>query len=197
VKKTGEPWNSPRRRKKREAACFFRRRVSREKMAKLSKPAVSPVRSPIRKGTSPDRINPRVPISPSKPTPKPGTGDGERDANGRFIPFDIDSLTAEERAEYEDRRDDNRLVKFGDVLDALASVPESEGAAEEIREKLLFGGNPKVRIKVKRDAVSDELGLGPSIERRLGADDFARKPIASTKPEPVKKKTRDSDRLRR
>lgn len=161
-----------------------------------SRKAVPP-KLPIQPGVHPRVIPPFKPIAPAKPSPKPGTGDGERDANGRFIPFDLDSLSPSERADYEDRRDENRLVKFGDVLDALASVPDSDAAAEEIRDKLLFGGNPKVRIKVKRDAMSEELGLGPSIERRLGSDDFARKPIASTKPGPVKKKRTASGRLLR
>lgn len=163
----------------------------------VTRGASSPSKSPTRKGTSPDRNNPRVPITPARPSPpgRPAEPDAKpRDELGHWLPV---VLSPADEAEAQDRRDANGVVKFGDVLDALADVPDAGDAVDEIRGKIMFQGNPRVRVKVARSPGNVALGIGPSVQRRLGAD-FALPPIASTKAGAVKpKKKTDSQRLRR
>lgn len=96
-----------------------------------------------------------------EPEPEP-----ERAPDGRFV-------VASPRADDDEReaiREGRRLVRFRDVIEAVAGLPGADSALESVRAKLLFTGNPSVRVKVKRTAEADALGLGPSVSKRIRAE---------------------------
>lgn len=188
-----------------------------------SSPSTSPENPRPKKGKSPDRSNPRIPIRPVKLEP----GEQGRDADGHFIP-PVPFPPGEEQAENE-RKDRSKLIKFGDVLDELTSLvpdwigflgPEAaaaqavlegmlEATIETMRAKLLFQGNPIIRQKLKplwqqNTAAQVVMGAGSptSIQRRVGGTGFAASNVpmpslASITPPPRKKKKTDSQPLKR
>jgi hypothetical protein len=174
----------------------------------------------VRRGTSPERSNPRVPISPAKPTVAPW--ENPRDVDGRFMP---PILTPDEEQDREEARDAKKLVRFSDVLEAMEMIDPGvtpgnadpvalffHGAVRRavayVRSKLLFQGNPKIRQRLRplyeqNPSAQAAMGAGAptSITRRVGGTGFAAFPAplpskASVTKPPKKKKT-DSQRLRR
>lgn len=134
---------------------------------------------PITPGVHPRVIPPAKPVPwPSvKPTVKPSEGRAAgrpRDSGGMFVPVVLSPAEAYER---EILRDENRLVKFSDVLDVLAAFggDAEESIVEALRERLLFQGHPIVRQKLapyhrQSGVVQAIVGpdMKPSIQRRVG-----------------------------